>query len=133
MEDDDNKYLKTGVNLLDKHHEKLEEVIQLLKDDLNKPNKGEILSTVFFKLAFYIENYFTDEEMLFAKHGYPEFAVHKEEHNVFIENIQRIQNECLGGNESSEDELYDFMNKWYKNHIENYDSKATLFLKSKGL
>lgn len=124
---------KTGIELLDRHHEKLLSIIDMLEDaDCNAENKCDELKRIFYKLGFYIESYFLDEEMLFKKHGYKNLSVHKADHKAFIERVRKIQRNFLNGSQNTCKELLDFLKPWYEQHIINYDNEAVDFLQKYG-
>ena len=118
---------KTGIKQLDEHHIKLIHINNLLEKDLN----NEELGNIFYKLAFYIEDYFTEEELLFKKHSYPNLNLHKIEHKDFITTFKHIRQSFFEGKEDIKSELYSFFSEWLENHIINYDEFAINFLKDK--
>ena len=118
---------------IDQQHQKLLENLNRLADVINKGECKEKVSEIFFALGYFAENYFTKEEMLFKNYKYPNFSVHKEAHNNFIKQIIKFQEDYKTGADEVCLQLYSFIEKWFLNHILEYDKEAVTFLKQKGL
>ncbi len=123
-------YTKTGIRVIDEHHNKLLSVITSLSDIINKKNCKVELFEVFQKLVLYAENYFVEEEYLMQQNSYKNFSKHKIEHNKFIAKLINLQAN-LNNNKNSCVELHEFLVRWYEKHIVEYDNNTVEFLKSK--
>ncbi|NOZ47969.1 MAG: hemerythrin family protein [Chlorobi bacterium] len=126
---------KYNVDILsiDLQHQKFLEIFNKLSDIINFKSCKDKVSEIFFSLGHFTENYFTKEEMLFNNYKYPNFTAHKEAHNNFIAQIIHFNKNYINGKEDVCIELYQFLEKWFKNHILEYDKDAVTFLKEKGL
>lgn len=123
--------LKTGISLIDKHHEKLFSLINSLDDIIENDKCNKDLAQIFYKLTYYIEDYFTDEELLYKKYSYPKLFEIKEDHRKFIKELSPIRSSFFDGNEQVCITLKLFLLKWFQKIEEKNNSKAMNFLKEK--
>lgn len=121
------------IESIDKQHQKMLENLNRLADIINKKECREHVSEIFFSLVHFAENYFTKEEILFKDYKYPNFSMHKEAHNNFIQQIIKFQEDYKNDVRNVCIDLYHFLDKWFNNHILEYDKDAVKFLKEKGL
>ena len=121
----------TGISVIDNHHKRLFSIIDKLDKliDGNKCNKD--LAQIFYKLTFYIEDYFTDEELLYKKHSYPKLSEIKKIHQEFISDLSVIRRSFFDGKEHVCITLKMFLQKWFQSHLIEYDKEAIMFLKEK--
>ncbi|HAN79020.1 MAG TPA: hypothetical protein DCQ31_15255 [Bacteroidales bacterium] len=122
-----------NIESIDKHHLNFLELMNSLIDAINEKKCSDEIQTIFYKLLFYAESYFTEEEMLFQKHNYPKFENHKAEHKDFAEKISMLQVEYSKGKSSVCFYLLTFMQKWFQEHILAYDAEAVEFLLKNGV
>lgn len=123
------------VNLekIDEHHKKFLDIINMLIKIKNERSCEEEISLVFFRLIYYVENYFIDEETYMKDHKYPGFKQHKEAHNNFIHGIIKFQEQYQTGDKTVCDRLYDYLQTWFNEHILGKDREAVAFLIEKGV
>jgi len=124
-------YSKTGISVIDKHHEKMLSVISELSETMKNNECDLMLVNVFQKLLFYAENYFIEEEYLMQRFVCQEFGKHKNEHKEFVEELNKFQETYSQGGDCICDGLLKFLEQWYKKHIINYDNTVVDFLKTK--
>ena len=124
-------YSKTGISVIDIHHEKMLSVINELTDTVRNEECEMMLVDVFQKLLFYAENYFVEEEYLMQRFIYPEFGKHKNEHKNFVDELIKYQQLYSEGDACICKGLLEFLQTWYKKHIVNYDNTVVDFLKAK--
>ncbi len=122
---------ETGIEIIDKHHEKLFGIIKMLKSACSEDKKKSELNLIFHKISFYTENYFQDEELLFRQHAYPNLKHHKAEHQDFINNLRAVQRRYLAGDLNACRDLTFYLERWFKRHIIDYDNDAVMFLQDK--
>lgn len=120
----------TDIDLIDEHHSKILSAIELLKATIQGNTTDKSVSQIFYKLSFCIEDYFTEEELLFKKFAYPKLSNLQKEHNLFIEKLNQIRLDYLDGEESVNEKLIKFLTDWVKNTILNYNKECLEFLKA---
>ena len=113
----------TGIECLDKHHNKFVILINNLVDILNDVQNETDLLSIFHKLLYYAEIYFIAEEIYYQQNNYSNFINHKQEHIQFTETIFNLQSEYQSGSDISE-KMMKFLDRWYKNHILQADINA---------
>jgi len=124
---------QTGIKSIDEYHQKFLDLIYQVKESTEKTPTAEPLANLLHKLSFYPENYFIEEELLFSKHEYPYFKKHKEEHALFIEQVNKFQLDFVDGKKNICFAVYDFLTNWYDTHIRDYDNDAVIFLLDRGV
>ena len=113
---------------LDDYHRKFMEIINMLIKIKEERSCEEEISLVFFRLIYYVENYFIEEENYLREYSYPEFKSHKEIHNDFIRGVIRFQEEYQNGDKTVCERLYTFLQEWFEGHILSDDQKAAEFI-----
>lgn len=119
-----------GIASIDDQHKKLFQLIDQLHDHMMKGAGQQVLPTIFDELINYVKVHFGYEETLFKKHGYPEQANHKKEHESFASKVLEFKQKYLSGDRNSV-AVMDFLNNWLKNHIMGIDKKYVPFFQSK--
>ena len=122
-----------NIEKIDEHHKKFLDIINMLIKIKNDRSCEEEISLVFFRLIYYVENYFIDEETYMKKLKFPGFKPHREEHNTFIREIIKFQDLYQKGDRTICNDLYDCLQNWFDVHILGKDREAALFLIEKGV
>lgn len=121
--------LATGILECDIQHKKLINMFNAIYDAIRLNLDKKTLKEALNSLIDYFEKHFAFEEELMEKYGYPEIHIHKEEHKIFIENINKIlQNP---NEEINFLEILKFLKNWWLNHILTADKKYGPFLEIK--
>ena len=126
---------KTGIDLVDKEHRRLFEIIKetndLIQNDLLHDKYDEIMR-LLVELKDYTQFHFADEEMLMEKMHYPELAAQKRAHTVFVERLVEIDFSELDDMDNNQQtyllELIQFLLGWLSNHIIGMDKKIAVYM-----
>lgn len=126
---------KTGIDLVDKEHRRLFEIIKetndLIQNDLLHDKYDEIMR-LLVELKDYTEFHFADEEMLMEKMHYPELAAQKRAHTAFVERLVEIDLSELDDMDNNQQtylqELIQFLLGWLANHIIGMDKKIAVYM-----
>ena len=121
------------IESIDESHRKLVDLINRLADMINRNACPESMSDIFFSLIHYAERYLIQEEIFLRDLGYPQWDLHRKDHSFFIEKIKSFREEFSSGDINICQDLYDFLQEWFHNHILKYDEEAISFLKKKGM
>ncbi|MCF8372176.1 MAG: bacteriohemerythrin [Bacteroidales bacterium] len=123
------------VNLekIDEYHQKFLDILNMLIKIKNERSCEEEISLVFFRLIYYMENYFIEEETYMKDYKYPGFKQHKEAHNNFIHEIIKFQELYQKADKTVCNRLFDYLQTWFDEHILGEDRKAAGFLIEKGV
>jgi hemerythrin len=114
--------------MYDDHHRKFFEIINLLVKVIHNRSCEEEISLVFFRLIYYVEKNFVEEEMLLRESKYPEFRKQREEHAGFISQVVAFQQAYKEGDKRICQKLLVFLQDWFENHIMDSDMKAARYL-----
>ncbi|MCL5268880.1 MAG: bacteriohemerythrin [Bacteroidetes bacterium] len=99
-----------------------------------KEGKGkEAMGKILKDLTDYTVYHFSTEEKLFEKHGYPESARHKKEHEDLTKQVLDIGRKYNAGEMVLTMDLMNFLKEWLNNHIMQVDKKYSTFLNAKGV
>ncbi len=115
------------IKTIDDQHKKLFEIGRRVSDYVfsnDLPVGREEVVSILLDLKAYTEFHFKFEEKLMAEYGYPYYGTHKNEHDMIIGRIQKledgisdlIQKETLM-------ELINFIFEWISKHILKDDKK----------
>lgn len=127
-----NQNLATGIDWQDKEHMELFNRINKLIDSMAQgKGKEEIKSTADF-LDSYVAKHFGKEEQVMARGQYPEASSHKNQHDLFASDIQKLKKELeKGATLNLVVQTQVRLGDWLKNHIGSVDQRLASFLKTK--
>jgi hemerythrin-like metal-binding protein len=131
---DDN--LLVGVLEIDDQHQRLVELINLLHDDIissDKSGSEKVTQEILEELVDYTIAHFSIEQYLMDVHKYPESPAHINEHNKFIDKINRFEKDFKEKHSNIQQDTLDFLKDWLYNHIMKVDKEFGKFLNSKGV
>lgn len=97
------KEFELGIKSIDDQHIKLLEIGNrinelLINHDDGDDNYDEIFQ-VIEELKAYTVYHFNNEETLFEKYKYPEYEIHKKEHDAFIQYMDSVNLESIDDNQ----------------------------------
>ena len=130
--------LAVGVEKIDAQHkelfEKINDLVAAVKQSVCKYKIGDVIRF----LEDYVVFHFGEEERYMLKFGYPDYQVHKAQHEKFIANFQELKKELPkleGGSKPGSYDLSVETNKvvvdWILDHIATVDKRLGVFLKDK--
>lgn len=126
-----NEDLSVGVNWIDDQHKQLFDRINSLTDGMSKGKGKEEVSNLVSFLKKYTVEHFGNEENKMKQQSYPKFEAHKNQHDKFISQVNKLKktvdNDGVDLNLTLK--VQDFMNKWWINHIKKVDKALGIFLK----
>ncbi len=122
-----------NITVIDEQHKKFLNIINELKLIINSNSCEEKVSEIFFKLAYLIDHYFIKEEIYFNDLKYPNFEQHKAAHNQFVERIIQFQKDVENNKPKLCLEIYQYLEKWFDEHILKYDKEAVEYLRKSGV
>jgi len=125
--------LAIGVKEIDDQHKELFKIVNDLFEACNKAKGKEEVGKVIDFLGDYVVKHFNNEEKLQQKHNYPDYASHKQKHELFIQEFIELKNQFEKEGPSG---LFVIkVNKkvidWLVQHIGKVDKALGLYLKNK--
>lgn len=125
--------LSVGVDLIDTEHQ---ELIRKLNDFMEactkQSGKDKILETLSF-LKNYTVEHFSDEERLMQEVEYPDYPVHKQIHDGFVNKVEELEHSVLekGPSVLSTIKLNRLLVDWLINHITKTDVHIGEYIKNR--
>lgn len=125
--------MSVGVARIDKEHQGLIDLINLLHSEMLAGKSKEVLGPVLDKLIAYTKLHFAAEETLFRTHGYSGAAGHTKEHEVLTQKAVELARDFKAGKSVIGAPVLNFLRDWLTNHILKQDMAYKLFFASKGV
>ena len=125
--------MSVGVSRIDKEHQGLIDLINLLHSEMLAGKSKEALSVVLDKFVAYTKIHFAAEETLFRTLNYPAMATHLKEHAALTQKAVQLQSDLKAGKAMISAPVLDFLRDWLTNHILKQDMAYKLFFASKGV
>ncbi|HVP67684.1 MAG TPA: bacteriohemerythrin [Anaeromyxobacteraceae bacterium] len=124
--------LAIGVPEIDQQHQELFARIDRLVTGIVDGRRGEIEHLLDF-LGQYIVKHFGAEERWMIRSAYPEYARHKQEHERFIRDYERMRMEYQekGPNILVGMRVNNWISEWLKGHISHSDMELGRYLATK--
>jgi len=122
----------TNISVADEQHRELFNLVNGLHDAVSagdRTNVGKRLDA----LIDYVVLHFKTEEELLKKHGYPDFAAHKAEHDKLVSTCAELQKKFRAGAAEITAETTGFVKDWLVKHIPAVDKNYGPFLGGKGV
>lgn len=112
---------RTGIELIDKEHERLFEIANELYDLLNNEfiaDKYDNIVEVLNGLKEYAKTHFADEEAYMESIQYKRLFTQKIQHNAFLEKVSEFEIDEFDESQTESClELLDFVHDWLVHHI----------------
>lgn len=118
---------------LDKHHQRIMQMINSLNEAIIHNHSDDIIEQVLDNLVDYAVYHFGAEEDYFEKFNYPKTDEHVAEHESFIKKISGLKIDYLNHKKIDAIELLNFLQNWFLHHIQELDHEYSKFLNKNGL
>jgi len=76
-----------------------------------------------------VHAHFTDEEALMQEKGYPDFDLHKAEHDFLLAQVLNFREEFAADKVGFSESMMDYLRDWLRDHILISDRRMARFLK----
>jgi len=129
-----NDALSVGVASIDAEHQELVGLLNAFYDAMQAEKGNGVLGNTLDALIEYTKFHFANEELLFAKTGYPDAVGHKKEHDALTQQVLEVQRKYKAGETAALSlEVVNFLKKWLVTHIQGTDKKYSPHLVSHGV
>ncbi len=129
-----NPKMSVGVELFDSEHKKLVTMLNSLFDAVQAGKGKEVLGKTLDGLIDYTKSHFAHEEQYMVKHGYPDLAGHKKEHEDLAKQVLDVQKKYHSGSTATLSmEVMNFLKNWLIKHIQGTDKKYGPFFNARGV
>ncbi|NJK87318.1 MAG: hemerythrin family protein [Bacteroidales bacterium] len=105
-----------GVEVIDKQHKKLFDLINILYHSFMNKTSDEKLNDVLKELLEYTKYHFEAEEKMLMEHGYPQLKEHISTHEAFVGKVIEFRHSHRKGG-SITMTVMNFLRKWLSDHI----------------
>lgn len=122
-----------GVEAFDNEHKKLVEIINRLHLALLMKEAESVMLSVLKSLVDYTVTHFSHEENNMSTSGYPDYLMHKKEHDDLIGKVLDFKDQIESGKTSISLSIMSFLKDWLMNHILVSDMKYKEFFIKKGV
>ncbi len=117
------KEYSVGVPAIDHEHRELIELINELYRHARSGDPqhaiGEFLGEIFARISAH----FALEEKLMREAGYDEYEEHKADHEILLEEIRDLMDDCEDGVLEDHDELFARLDVWFSEHFRTKDAR----------
>jgi hemerythrin len=122
----------TNISIADDQHREIFARVNSLNEAVAAGDRAKV-GKQLDALIDYVLMHFKTEEELFQKHGYPEFAAHKAEHDKLVGTCADLQKKFHAGQAEVTAETTGFVKEWLVKHIPARDKQYGPFLGGKGV
>jgi len=124
----DPKY-SVDVEEIDIHQKKMFELFNQLIDMKEETQEPKAYANMITEINDYSKLYFSREEKILKKKGYPDYESHSKAHRQFIRNSISLRREIAEDFNNLTMEVIKELRDWFINHIETNDALYVPFLR----
>ena len=106
----------TTVDIFDKQHQELFDLINALNDAVSGGNRPDIGSSLDAMID-YVVLHFKNEEKMMEERGYDGLAAHRQEHEKLISTCTDLQTKFHANEADVEESTMSFIKTWLDQHI----------------
>jgi hemerythrin len=116
--------------IIDKQHKHIFAILDQLSMQLPDDAKKNQFARLLTELTEYGLNHLKEEEKFMAENLYPGLDEHKKVHKAYLLKVATFN---IRFNETSQQEVVDFLRDWWFNHISKMDMQYRDYINSKKL
>ena len=116
---------------IDRQHKQLFDIVNELYDGVRQQRDApaQLLGNALAALCTYTRRHFAEEERLMQEAAYPDFARHKESHELLLGKVEALEARFRDGEMNIAAELLPFLvGEWLTHHIAFEDQQYTAHL-----
>lgn len=130
------KSYEVGIKKIDEEHKILINTINEFNNSSKDNYTTSNVENLIKDLLSYALYHFETEEELMIRYNYDvekedEYKLHIEKHRYFLTKISSIKKDLLDNKLVEKELIYNFLQDWFLNHINNIDKKLGKFLLEK--
>ncbi len=122
-----------GIRALDDDHKRLLYLINNLCTAAHYRTDMAFERQALNEVIDYTKTHFAREENLLQSHQYPDFAAHKQQHEVMIAKVNELAQRYERDRDGTIDELLKYLREWLVQHILGTDHKYRAHLTARGV
>ena len=117
--------LSVGVGEIDAQHKVLVDMINRLNDAMKIGQGKAALEKILNEMVSYTANHFSTEECYMTSFSYSGIALHKQEHQAFVDQALKLVKDFASGKVTITLEVMQFLKTWLTKHIQGTDKLYT--------
>ena len=114
--------LATGNKAIDEDHQELVRRVNAVLESIAARQRGRGLSTALDELVTYAREHFAREEVAMRQVNFKNIGVHAAEHATLLKQALEVQAQLEAGKRIDPMDLYHFLARWVKDHIQHLDA-----------
>jgi len=122
--------LSVGNEFIDRDHRKLVEMVNALYDALAQGKANDVMGKVLNNLIIYTKEHFQREEAEMQRIKYPQFGLHKLEHEKLIKEVEQLKKKFNDGAALNPVQVGSLLGDWLRNHIVKVDKQLASALRA---
>ena len=122
----------SGLVYLDNHRRNFIDIVNELVEVTNEGTCETMLPMIFYRLTFYVEDYFTKKEIAIKDCDELPLHTYKAEHDRFTSAIQVFHDEFSHGRLDVCEDLLVFLIEWFENYVKIFDSQGVEYMRKLG-
>lgn len=126
-----NESYSVGIDSIDNDHKKLLGLINQLQTAVHYTTDESMIESTLDSLLDYTKYHFSREEGLMQECNYPNFHVHKQQHEAMILQVSNYIDEYKTHNKHTIENVTQYLKSWLINHINGCDQEYSPYLKGK--
>ena len=125
--------LSVGQETIDEQHKQLLNQINIMLSAIVNDLEDAVIDQAIDFLKEYIDGHLKYEEEYMAQNDYPHLALHRKDHQDFIDNYARLKTKREGGvsDKLVAAEIEQYLGSWLIEHIRHVDQKYADFIRHK--
>lgn len=123
-------YLSFGIKTLDLHNEKFYKLLEELRIYSTTKDKKSVIKEILLEFEAYSVYHFKVEEQLMLACKFPDYDSHILQHRFYIKKIEDFKRSFEYRNTVVDEQMLNFMRKWFVVHISDIDKQFAAFYHS---
>ena len=123
-----NSGMSVGSDVFDGHHKIIIDCLNSLIPLLGRTDCTPEITEVLARLEEFILLHFSEEERAFRQGGYPDWRVHKEQHDQMYDLVYKLKADVENGRSLEAAYLHEILYSWLIKHILGDDKKYEPYL-----
>ena len=120
------------IPLVDAQHKCLVDLVNRMYDAVVAGMERSALEQILEELIDYTVYHFRTEEELFTLYRYPQFSLHKRQHDELTKQVSEFQNQFIEGSATISFEVMDFLHQWLVRHMAGSDRDFLYYMQEIG-
>lgn len=117
-----------GIEKVDRQHENLTDLLNCLNEAWRGGKSHDVLLFRLDQFFDAVRAHFLDEETLMTENEYPDFDLHRAEHDFLLAQVQQFRTQFAAREEELTESMLDFFRDWLRDHILISDRRMGRFV-----